>query len=63
VAGGTLTVRVCDNETGGAGFGTGTGLIGLKDRVEACGGQFGLHSKPGDGTTITAHLPLTTQSP
>lgn len=51
-----------DDGTGGAGFGTGTGLIGLKDRVEARGGQFALRSKPGDGTTITAHLPLTTQS-
>jgi two-component system, NarL family, sensor histidine kinase NreB len=39
-------------------LGTGTGLIGLKDRVEALGGQFTLRSAPGEGTTVTARLPL-----
>ena len=31
---------------------------GLKDRVEALGGQFALHSRPGEGTSVTAQLPL-----
>ena len=31
---------------------------GLKDRAEALGGQFALHSRPGEGTSVTAQLPL-----
>ena len=61
--GDALTVQVRDDGAGGAGLGAGTGLLGLKDRVEALGGRFTLHSTPGEGTTVTAELPLTTQSP
>jgi signal transduction histidine kinase/uncharacterized protein YoaH (UPF0181 family) len=61
--GDALTVRVRDDGAGGARLGAGTGLIGLQDRVEALGGQFTLHSTLGEGTTVTARLPLTTQSP
>jgi signal transduction histidine kinase len=57
-----LNVRVGDDGAGGARLGAGTGLIGLKDRVEALGGHFTLHSQPGAGTTVTAQLPLTTHS-
>jgi glucose-6-phosphate-specific signal transduction histidine kinase len=32
--------------------------IGLKDRVEALGGQISLHSPPGEGTTLSVNLPL-----
>jgi GAF domain-containing protein len=64
LAGGdALTVQVRDDGVGGARLGAGTGLIGLKDRVEALGGRFTLHSTLGEGTTVTAQLPLTTQSP
>jgi GAF domain-containing protein len=62
-ADGALAVRVRDDGAGGARLGSGTGLIGLKDRVEAQGGQFTLRSTPGEGTTVTARLPLTAQSP
>ena len=61
--GDALTVQVRDDGVGGARLGAGTGLLGLKDRVEALGGRFTLHSTPGEGTTVTAQLPLTTQSP
>jgi signal transduction histidine kinase len=37
----------------------GTGLLGLKDRVEALGGQILLHSPPGSGTTLRLELPIT----
>ena len=37
----------------------GTGLLGLKDRVEALGGRIHLHSPPGAGTTLRLELPLT----
>jgi signal transduction histidine kinase len=53
-----LTVR--DDGAGGAGFTRGTGLAGLKDRVEALGGRIHLDSPRGAGTTLRAQLPLTT---
>jgi signal transduction histidine kinase len=37
----------------------GTGLLGVKDRVEALGGRIVLHSPPGSGTTLRLELPLT----
>jgi GAF domain-containing protein len=40
-----------------AAFGRGSGLTGLKDRVEALGGQITLHSPPGAGTTLEVHIP------
>ncbi|WP_157546120.1 sensor histidine kinase [Hamadaea tsunoensis] len=51
-----LTVR--DDGAGRAGFVAGGGLIGVRDRVEACGGTLDLCSPPGSGTTLTAVLPL-----
>jgi len=57
--GDALTVQVHDDGAGGARLGAGAGLIGLKDRVEALGGRFTLHSTLGEGTTVTARLPLT----
>jgi signal transduction histidine kinase len=58
-AGKSLRVMVRDDGAGGADFTRGTGLVGLKDRVEALGGQISLHSPPGAGTTLQADLPLT----
>jgi signal transduction histidine kinase len=55
---GTLHVRVRDNGRGGADFGQGSGLVGLKDRAEALGGHLQLHSPPGAGTTLEITLPL-----
>jgi signal transduction histidine kinase len=52
-----LTVR--DDGAGGADFTRGTGLAGLKDRVEALGGQIFLNSPPGAGTNLRVELPLT----
>ncbi len=37
----------------------GTGLVGLKDRVEALGGRLRLDSPDGGGTSLTAELPVT----
>jgi signal transduction histidine kinase len=55
---GVLHVRVRDDGRGGAAFGRGSGLVGLKDRVEALGGRLSLHSPPGAGTTMEIALPL-----
>ena len=38
------------------------GLAGLKDRVEALGGRFSLHSPPGAGTALEIALPLSDPS-
>ena len=53
-----LRVVVRDDGGGGAGFAGGTGLVGLKDRVEAHGGRILLDSPRGAGTTLRAELPL-----
>jgi signal transduction histidine kinase len=53
-----LRISVRDDGCGGAGFARGTGLAGLKDRVEALGGRMSLHSPRGAGTTVRAELPL-----
>ncbi|HEY6496232.1 MAG TPA: GAF domain-containing protein [Trebonia sp.] len=55
---GTLRVSVCDDGRGGAVFGRGSGLVGLKDRVEALGGRLSLDSPPGAGTVLDIVLPL-----
>jgi signal transduction histidine kinase len=55
---GVLRVEVRDDGRGGAAVAQGTGLLGLKDRVEALGGRILLHSPPGAGTTLRLELPL-----
>jgi len=54
---GVLLVELADDGIGGAGTGSGTGLRGLADRVEALGGRLTLSSPPGRGTTIRAEIP------
>ena len=53
-----LLVAVRDDGVGGAGFVPGSGLAGLKDRVEAIGGRMALVSPRGGGTAIEVELPL-----
>ncbi|NMO50055.1 AAA family ATPase [Actinoplanes sp. TBRC 11911] len=62
VVGDLLRVTVTDDGTGGAVVGGGTGLVGLKDRVEALGGRLRVNSPDGGGTRLTAELPITTAS-
>jgi signal transduction histidine kinase len=57
---GVLHLSVRDDGRGGARAGGGSGLIGIKDRVEALGGRLSLHSPPGAGTTLQVSLPLVT---
>jgi signal transduction histidine kinase len=56
---GALRIYVRDNGIGGADPARGSGLIGLRDRVEALGGTFSVHSPAGFGTTIWCELPTT----
>jgi signal transduction histidine kinase len=55
---GSLVLSVRDDGVGGADAGRGSGLVGLTDRVEALGGSIRVSSRPGEGTQITAELPL-----
>jgi GAF domain-containing protein len=57
-AAGVLWVRVRDDGYGGVDFSRGSGLTGLKDRVEAFGGRISLRSSPGAGTVLEITLPL-----
>jgi signal transduction histidine kinase len=54
---GALTLSIRDDGIGGADPGRGSGIIGLKDRVEALGGTISVLSPPGHGTTLHVHLP------
>jgi signal transduction histidine kinase len=53
-----LRIEVRDDGVGGAHMGTGGGLHGLSDRVDALDGRFEVDSPPGAGTAIIAELPL-----
>ena len=56
-AGGHASVEVIDDGVGGADQSGGSGLCGLRDRVEALGGSFAVTSEAGAGTTVRAELP------
>lgn len=55
-AGDGLVVEVVDAGPGGAAGGSGSGLLGLQDRVSAVGGRFSIDSTD-DGTRIHAEIP------
>jgi signal transduction histidine kinase len=55
---GVLRVGVSDDGTGGADPARGSGLVGLKDRVEALGGAISVQSPPGEGTSLDVQLPI-----
>lgn len=54
----TLRLSICDDGVGGADPARGSGLIGLRDRVEAIGGTILLRSPAGAGTAAFVSLPL-----
>jgi PAS domain S-box-containing protein len=54
---GRLSVEVADDGCGGADPGSGSGLRGLSDRVEALGGRLEVRSPAGEGTVVRAELP------
>jgi signal transduction histidine kinase len=55
---GCLVLSIRDDGVGGADPARGSGLVGLTDRVRALGGSIRVSSRPGDGTHITAELPV-----
>jgi signal transduction histidine kinase len=52
-----------DRLRGGADLAGGSGLVGLKDRVEALGGRLWVRSPLDAGTTVRAELPLSPTRP
>src|SRR5262245_34259157 len=56
-AGDIIRLAVRDDGGGGADPARGSGLVGLKDRVEGIGGTLRMRSHPGEGTTLLAELP------
>jgi signal transduction histidine kinase len=53
-----LRVRVRDDGVGGADPATGTGLRGLRDRVDALDGELAVESPPGGGPPVTVEVPV-----
>jgi signal transduction histidine kinase len=63
-SGDRLVVEVSDD---GVGFvpadASGSGLTGLRDRIEALGGTFRVRSRPGEGTALLGDLPAPVREP
>ena len=55
---GRVEVEISDDGVGGADAEHGSGLRGLRDRVEALDGQLWIESSPGEGTLVRAELPV-----
>jgi signal transduction histidine kinase len=55
---GVLQLSVRDDGVGGADPQRGSGLIGLRDRVEALGGRIEVESPRGAGTIVLVTLPV-----
>jgi signal transduction histidine kinase len=53
-----LRVQVRDDGVGGADLAAGTGLRGLRDRVDALDGELEIESPPGGGTILTVRVPV-----
>jgi signal transduction histidine kinase/uncharacterized protein YhfF len=53
-----VQVAVVDDGRGGADTSRGSGLRGLQDRIATLGGALGVDSPPGQGTRLTATIPL-----
>ena len=54
-----VRLRVQDDGVGGADARTGSGLVGLADRLHAVGGSSEVRSPAGEGTRIEARVPVT----
>jgi PAS domain S-box-containing protein len=57
-----LRLSIRDDGVGGADPSRGSGLIGLKDRVEALGGTIEVESAHGRGTTLRVAIPVPAES-
>jgi PAS domain S-box-containing protein len=53
-----LDLRIRDDGIGGADPSRGSGLVGLRDRVEALGGSIAIASPAGRGTSLSVKIPI-----
>ena len=53
-----VELAIRDDGIGGADPTRGSGLVGLKDRVEALGGTITVGGAPGEGTSVVARIPI-----
>jgi PAS domain S-box-containing protein len=60
---GVLDLRIRDDGVGGADPARGSGLTGLRDRVEALGGTIAITSPAGEGTSLHVALPIADSDP
>jgi len=60
---GAINATIEDDGTGGADPAAGTGLSGLRDRVEAVGGTLKVDSGPEMGTRLVATIPVGREAP
>jgi signal transduction histidine kinase len=58
---GVVAVAICDDGVGGADPESGTGLRGLRDRLDAVGGDLDVSSTAA-GTTVTARVPVAAEA-
>ncbi len=53
-----VRLAIRDDGIGGADPAQGSGLVGLRDRIEAVGGTFDVTSPAGGGTTLLIKIPV-----
>jgi signal transduction histidine kinase len=53
-----VRLAIRDDGIGGADPAKGSGLTGLRDRIEAVGGTFDVTSPAGGGTTLLIEIPV-----
>ena len=58
-----LHLSIRDDGIGGVNVTKGSGITGLRDRVEALGGTLSISSQPGIGTELRATIPFEAPSP
>jgi signal transduction histidine kinase len=58
---GVLRLAVSDDGVGGADPAGGSGLLGLRDRVEAVAGKMSVRSPRGEGTVLLVQMPLSAE--
>ena len=58
VHGDLLAVEVGDDGVGGADMRSGSGLLGLRDRIAAVNGTLDIQSRPAGGTVLRASVPV-----
>jgi signal transduction histidine kinase len=62
-ADGRLRLSIGDDGAGGADLAGGSGLVGLRDRVEVLGGTLRVDSPAGGGTRLLAEIPIDGETP